>query len=146
MSSHLIRLSQFPGVYLALLAVEDWRTANEYYNYAVEWQTGWGCSLSGFISVFASELSIVSMLMIAVEIYYNAKYAFYGKRMSSRTAYLLMGLGYFYSFVMAALPLFGINTYTRSSICLPLSIDDIFDQVRRLADDELAASDIFRPT
>lgn len=60
---------------MAILAVADWRTANEYYNYAVEWQTGLGCSIAGFISVFASVLSVFSMLMIAVEIYYNAKFA-----------------------------------------------------------------------
>lgn len=59
---------------MAILAIADLKTLNEYYNYAVEWQTGWGCSAAGFISVFASQLSIYSMLLIAVEIYYNAKY------------------------------------------------------------------------
>ncbi|CAD5231092.1 unnamed protein product [Bursaphelenchus xylophilus] len=117
------------GVYLAFLAFADFKTANQYYNHAVEWQTGWGCNVVGFISVFASELSIVSMLMIAFEIYYNARYAFYGKWMSSTTAYITIFLGYLYAFVMAALPLFGISSYEVSSICLPLSIDNVIDQI-----------------
>ncbi|CAD5226111.1 unnamed protein product [Bursaphelenchus okinawaensis] len=117
------------GVYLAFLAFADLKTASEYYNYAVEWQTGWGCSVVGFITVFASELSIVSMLMIAFEIYYNARYAFYGKWMSSKTAYVTILLGYAYAFLIAALPLFGISSYEVSSICLPLSIAKPADQL-----------------
>uniref|UniRef100_A0A915CNA5 G-protein coupled receptors family 1 profile domain-containing protein n=1 Tax=Ditylenchus dipsaci TaxID=166011 RepID=A0A915CNA5_9BILA len=117
------------GVYLAILAVADLKTSNEYYNYAVNWQTGWGCSAAGFISVFASELSVFSMLMIAGEIYYNAKYAFFGKRMTTKAACLFMSLGYFYAFSMASLPLMGVSSYQRSSICLPLSINSITDRV-----------------
>lgn len=30
------------GVYLAFLAIADCKTAEEYYNFAVEWQTGLG--------------------------------------------------------------------------------------------------------
>lgn len=89
------------GVYLAFLAIADCKTANEYYNFAVQWQTGWGCSIAGFINVFASELSIVSMLMIAFEIYYNARFAFYGKRMSALVAYGTIFAGYVYAFVAA---------------------------------------------
>lgn len=128
---------------MAFLAVADLKTANEYYNYAVEWQTGWGCSVAGFINVFASELSIASMLMIAFEIYYNAKSAFYGRRMSSFAAYGTIAAGYVYAFIAAgkhwiclkkafsisALPLFGVSSYKGSSICLPLSISTLTDQI-----------------
>lgn len=89
------------GVYLACLAVADWKTANEYYNYAMEWQTSWGCKVVGFINVFAATLSIASMLMIAFEIYYNARFAFYGRRMSPSVAYGAICVGYAYAFVMA---------------------------------------------
>lgn len=117
------------GIYLGILAIQDARTSNEYYNFAVEWQTGWGCSLAGFISVLASELSVTSMLMIAFEIYYNARYAFYGKRISSKNAYSLMGIGYVYALTMATLPLLGVSSYQRTSICLPLSIKSTTDRM-----------------
>ncbi|KAI6185461.1 Follicle-stimulating hormone receptor [Aphelenchoides besseyi] len=117
------------GVYLAFLAFADWKTRNEYYNYAVEWQTGWGCKMAGFINVFASELSIVSMLMIAFEIYYNARFAFYGRRFNSWAAYGAVSFGYAYALLMAALPLFGVSSYEVSSICLPLSISSVTDRI-----------------
>lgn len=60
-----------------------------------------GCSIAGFINVFASELSIVSMFMISIEIYYNAKFAFYGKRMSALVAYGTITAGYIYAIVAA---------------------------------------------
>lgn len=56
------------GVYMAMLAVQDARTAGVYYNHAVDWQTGWGCSAAGFLAVFASELSIFTMVVISFEV------------------------------------------------------------------------------
>uniref|UniRef100_A0A914Y1P1 G-protein coupled receptors family 1 profile domain-containing protein n=1 Tax=Panagrolaimus superbus TaxID=310955 RepID=A0A914Y1P1_9BILA len=117
------------GIYLGILAMKDAFTANEYYNYAVEWQTGWGCAVAGFLSVFASELSIVSLLWIAFEIYYNARFAFYGKRLTSRNAVPLMGIAYLYALIMASLPFFGVSSYQRTSICLPLSIQSNVDRI-----------------
>uniref|UniRef100_A0A913HVI7 G_PROTEIN_RECEP_F1_2 domain-containing protein n=1 Tax=Strongyloides stercoralis TaxID=6248 RepID=A0A913HVI7_STRER len=116
------------GIYLIILAIMDYLTANEYYNHAVEWQTGWGCMVAGFLSVFASELSIISMFMIAFEIYYNTKYAFYGKLMRAKLAYPMIFFGYSFAITMASLPLFGISSYQRTSICLPLSIQNHWDQ------------------
>lgn len=57
-------------------------------------------------------------------------YAFYGRRMSSKCAFILIFIGYTYAFVMASLPLFGISSYQNSSVCLPLSINNNIDQVK----------------
>lgn len=56
------------GVYLAMLAIQDVKTAGVYYNFAVDWQTGAGCKSAGFLSVFASELSIITMVLISFEV------------------------------------------------------------------------------
>uniref|UniRef100_F1L5M5 Thyrotropin receptor n=1 Tax=Ascaris suum TaxID=6253 RepID=F1L5M5_ASCSU len=116
------------GVYLGMLAVEDVRTSDEYYNYAVNWQTGVGCQIAGFLSVFASEISILSMFFIAFEMWYNTRNAFYGRRLHERTAYALMGSAYIFAFTMALLPIIGVSTYTSTSVCLPLSIESLFDR------------------
>ncbi len=58
---------------MAILSIADIRTSNEYYNHAVEWQTGAGCKFAGFLSIFASELSIITMFLISFEIWYNTK-------------------------------------------------------------------------
>ncbi|KHN80169.1 Follicle-stimulating hormone receptor [Toxocara canis] len=116
------------GVHLCMLAIQDVRTSDEYYNYAVNWQTGVGCQIAGFLSVFASELSILSMFFIAFEMLYNTKNAFYGRRLHERTAYILMGCAYIFALTMALLPLVGVSTYTSTSVCLPLSIENVFDR------------------
>uniref|UniRef100_A0A0N5AX70 G_PROTEIN_RECEP_F1_2 domain-containing protein n=1 Tax=Syphacia muris TaxID=451379 RepID=A0A0N5AX70_9BILA len=117
------------GVYLGLLAIEDVRTSNEYYNYAVEWQTGIGCQIAGFISVFASELSILSMFLIAFEMWYNVRYAFYGRRFKEYVAYIAMIFAYSFSLLVASLPLFGVSSYGGTSVCLPLTINTVTDKV-----------------
>lgn len=58
---------------MGVLAIADLKTANEYYNYAVAWQTGTGCQIAGFISVFSSEISIMSMFLIAFDMWYNIR-------------------------------------------------------------------------
>ncbi|CAI4227082.1 unnamed protein product [Auanema sp. JU1783] len=117
------------GVYLGILAIQDVRTSNEYYRHAVEWQTGWGCRTAGFLAVFASKLSIISMFLIAFEIVYNTRMGFYGRRLSLKVTLCLLGIGWIYSIVMAAVPLLGISSYSTTSICLPLKVDNIVDKV-----------------
>ncbi|CAJ0569145.1 unnamed protein product, partial [Mesorhabditis spiculigera] len=116
------------GVYLALLAIEDNQTADEYYRYAVGWQTGWGCATAGFFAVFASQLSITSMFFIAFEMAYNTRKAIYGRRLGWASGILMLAIGYVLAAVMAALPLFGISSYSTSSICLPLRVDTLWDK------------------
>ncbi|KAK6108858.1 7 transmembrane receptor (rhodopsin family) protein [Brugia pahangi] len=117
------------GVYLGVLAIADYKTSNEYYNYAVAWQTGIGCNIAGFISVFSSEISIMSMFLIAFDMCYNIRNAFYGKRLRMRTAIMMMAVAYLIAFTMAVLPIIGVSTYTSTSVCLPLSIEDNFDRI-----------------
>ncbi|VDK52501.1 unnamed protein product [Anisakis simplex] len=117
------------GVHLGMLAIQDVRTSDEYYNYAVNWQTGVGCQIAGFLSVFASEISILSMFFIAFEMWYNTRNAIYGRRLRERTALLLMVCAYVFAFTMALLPTVGVSTYTSTSVCLPLSIENIFDRM-----------------
>lgn len=59
-----------------MLAIADYKTSNEYYNYAVAWQTGIGCNIAGFTSVFSSEISIMSMFLIAFDMCYNIRYKY----------------------------------------------------------------------
>jgi hypothetical protein len=64
------------AVYLSMLAIEDAVTLGEYANHAVDWQTGNGCKIAGFLAVFGSQLSIACMTLISAEIWYNTKLVF----------------------------------------------------------------------
>uniref|UniRef100_A0A8D1ZN90 Thyrotropin receptor n=1 Tax=Sus scrofa TaxID=9823 RepID=A0A8D1ZN90_PIG len=55
------------GMYLLLIASVDLYTQSEYYNHAIDWQTGPGCNTAGFFTVFASELSVYTLTVITLE-------------------------------------------------------------------------------
>jgi hypothetical protein len=40
-----------------------------------------------------------------------------------------MGFGWIYSIVMASLPLIGVSGYDKTSICLPMETESIFDRL-----------------
>lgn len=41
------------GIYLVVIATVDMLTHGQYYNHAIDWQTGPGCSIAGFFTVSA---------------------------------------------------------------------------------------------
>ncbi|RZF43214.1 hypothetical protein LSTR_LSTR009018 [Laodelphax striatellus] len=109
------------GVYLLFIAIMDARSIGDYFNYAIDWQNGIGCKLAGFLTVFASELSIFTLTVITCERWYTITYAIHlNKRLRLSSAAQIMVLGWIYSITMAALPLFGISSYSITSICLPM--------------------------
>ena len=55
------------GVYLLTLAIVDVKTLGEYFNFATWWQKDGGCDGIGFITVFASELSVYTLSVITLE-------------------------------------------------------------------------------
>lgn len=118
----------FTGVYLAVLAIADAKMSDEYYRHAVWWQTGWGCRAAGFLAVFASELGIISMFLIAFEMSYNTRQSFRGRRLSPKVGVLLMIGGWLFAIIMAILPWFGVSSYSESSVCLPLKATTMFDK------------------
>ncbi|GMR58574.1 hypothetical protein PMAYCL1PPCAC_28769, partial [Pristionchus mayeri] len=116
------------AVYLGLLALEDKDTQDEYFRFAVGWQTGVWCRTAGFLCVFSSSLSILSMFFIAFEIAYSTRQAIFGRHLSFRVCILCVVFSYVFSFVMASLPLVGVSDYTTTSTCLPLFVEDNIDR------------------
>lgn len=113
----------FMGVYLGLLAVMDASTLGEFREYAVQWQTSWGCQLAGFLGVFSSELSVYTLAVITLERNYAITHAMHlNKRLSLKHASYIMSVGWSFAFVMALLPLFGISDYRKFAVCLPFEV------------------------
>nr|XP_045615581.1 uncharacterized protein LOC123768835 [Procambarus clarkii] len=109
------------GLYLLIIAVMDLHTIGVYFNHAIDWQNGPGCKVAGFLTVFASELSIFTLTVITSERWYAITYAIHlNKRLKLSMAVKIMVVGWTYSITMAALPLLGISSYSKTSICLPM--------------------------
>ncbi|KAK8404119.1 hypothetical protein O3P69_000288 [Scylla paramamosain] len=113
------------GLYLLIIAAMDLHTIGDYFNYAIDWQNGPGCKVAGFLTVFASELSIFTLTVITSERWYAITYAIHlNKRLKLSMAVKIMVGGWTYSIAMATLPLVGVSSYSKTSICLPMETGD----------------------
>lgn len=89
---------------------------------------GFGCQVAGFITVFASELSIYSLTVITLERWYAITYAIHlNRRLKLGVAVKVMIGGWIYSVFMALLPVIGVSGYSRTSICLPMEHASVLD-------------------
>lgn len=112
------------GLYLLLIAAMDYRSRQEYYNYATDWQTGPGCSAAGFLTVFASELSVYTLTTITLERWHTITHAMeMDRRLKLRHVALMMAIGWMFALLVALLPILGISSYAKVSICLPMDIE-----------------------
>ncbi|KAF4522241.1 hypothetical protein B566_EDAN009085 [Ephemera danica] len=79
------------------------------------WNWGLGCQIAGFLTVFASELSIFTLTVITSERWYAITYALHlDKRLKLGMAARIMAFGWIYSLAMATLPLLGISGYSKT--------------------------------
>uniref|UniRef100_A0AAQ5XMI8 Thyrotropin receptor n=1 Tax=Amphiprion ocellaris TaxID=80972 RepID=A0AAQ5XMI8_AMPOC len=118
------------GLYLMLIAFMDFHSQQEYYNHATDWQTGPGCGIAGFLTVFASELSVYTLTVISLERWHTITNAMHvNKRLRMHHVTAMMGAGWGFSLLVSLLPLVGVSSYSKVSICLPMDIDTLGSQV-----------------
>ncbi|NWU90842.1 LGR6 protein, partial [Upupa epops] len=113
------------GIYCSMLALVDALTYGQFAKYGARWETGTGCRVTGFLSVFASETTIFLLTLAAVQCSISVscvrgygKSPSLGKVKAGTFCCLLL------SSVAAMLPFFSIGEYGASPLCLPYSIPD----------------------
>ncbi|XP_075391664.1 lutropin-choriogonadotropic hormone receptor [Tenrec ecaudatus] len=117
------------GLYLLLIASVDSRTKGQYYNHAIDWQTGRGCRAAGFFTVFASELSVYTLTVITLERWHTITSALQpDQKLRLRHAIPIMLGGWLLSALIALLPLVGVSSYMKVSICLPMDVESALSQ------------------
>lgn len=117
------------GLYLVLIGLADLRSRHEYYNHATEWQMGPGCSAAGFLSVFASELSVYTLTTVSLERRHTITNAMRAdRRLRLRHVAPIMAAGWAFSLAVALLPLVGVSSYSKVSVCLPMDIESAASQ------------------
>ncbi|XP_038607517.1 lutropin-choriogonadotropic hormone receptor [Tachyglossus aculeatus] len=120
---HLAFADLCTGLYLLLIAGADARTRGRYHDHAIAWQGGPGCRAAGFLTVFASELSVYTLTAITLERWHTIAHALRRERRPRlRHAAAAMAAGWLLAGVAAALPLLGVSGYTKVSICLPMDV------------------------
>lgn len=118
------------AIYLSFLAVVDVRTlGNSFFQSAIDWQLGPGCKTAGFIAVFASVLSMYTLVVLTLERVYTISHVFeQSEKKKRRVVIPLCVVGWVVSALLAALPLFGVNSYTRVAVCLPYLTESLLDE------------------
>nr|AMR94124.1 follicle stimulating hormone receptor [Scatophagus argus] len=118
------------GIYLVVIATVDMLTRGRYYNHAIDWQTGLGCSAAGFFTVFASELSVFTLTAITLERWHTITHALrLDRKLRLRHACIVMTAGWIFSSLSALLPTLGVSSYSKVSICLPMDVESLVSQV-----------------
>ncbi|XP_072300760.1 LOW QUALITY PROTEIN: thyrotropin receptor [Eucyclogobius newberryi] len=127
---HLAFADLCMGIYLLLIASVDLHTRAEYFNHAIDWQTGPGCGLAGFFTVFASELSVYTLTVITLERWYAITFAMrLDRKPRLHHAAVVMVAGWIFCLILALLPLVGVSSYQMVSICLPMDTKSTAAQV-----------------
>ncbi|XP_041671985.1 follicle-stimulating hormone receptor isoform X2 [Cheilinus undulatus] len=117
------------GIYLVVIATVDVLTRGRYYNHAIDWQTGLGCSAAGFFTVFASELSVFTLTSITLERWHTITHALrLDRKLRLRHACIVMTAGWIFSSLAALLPTVGVSSYGKVSICLPMDVESVVSQ------------------
>ncbi|XP_050295415.1 lutropin-choriogonadotropic hormone receptor-like isoform X2 [Anthonomus grandis grandis] len=118
------------GVHLLLLAGIDAHSIGAYFNFAIDWQEGYGCNVAGFLTTFGNVLSVFTLAVITLERWCTITWAAHlHKRLKMRTSVKIMIIGWIAAIIMASLPLHGISSYARTSICLPLEYKNHWDAI-----------------
>uniref|UniRef100_A0A668AXW5 Thyrotropin receptor n=1 Tax=Myripristis murdjan TaxID=586833 RepID=A0A668AXW5_9TELE len=127
---HLAFADLFMGIYLVVIATVDMLTRGCYYNHAIDWQTGLGCSIAGFFTVFASELSVFTLTAITLERWHTITHALrLDRKLRLRHACIVMAAGWAFCCLAALLPTVGVSSYSKVSICLPMDVETPLSQV-----------------
>lgn len=69
--------------------------------------------MAGFLTVFASHLSVFTLTIITIERWFAITNAInLNKRIKLKAASFIMACGWIYSIFMSALPLYGVSNYS----------------------------------
>ncbi|MEQ2176189.1 hypothetical protein GOODEAATRI_025526 [Goodea atripinnis] len=127
---HLAFADLCMGIYLVVIATVDMLTHGRYYNHAIDWQMSFGCKAAGFVTVFASELSVFTLTAITVERWHTITNAMrLDRKLRLRHACIIMTTGWSFSLLAALLPTVGVSSYSKVSICLPMDVESAVSQV-----------------
>lgn len=113
------------GLCTGTLALVDARTFGEFALHGAQWEMGAGCQATGFLSVLASEGSILFLTLAAVQCSVSVSCArAYGKSPSLGSVRAAAIACLALSLAVAALPLIGVGEYGATPLCMPSPLPD----------------------
>ncbi|KAE8615609.1 hypothetical protein XENTR_v10008566 [Xenopus tropicalis] len=113
------------GLSSGVLATVDALTFGNFAQYGAWWESGVGCQITGFLSVFAAETSIFLLTVAALERGFSIKCT---TKFETKSSFINVKLSIVFCFllsiVIAVSPLLSGSTYGTSPLCFPLLFGD----------------------
>ena len=116
------------GVYMMIIAGADLYYRGDYALNADSWRDSTLCRLAGFLSAFASEVSVFIIMLISIDRVICIVFSHHScMKMSSKTCIISLAIIWALALILALIPAFTVfgQFYGRSSVCLglPLTTD-----------------------
>ncbi|XP_053572759.1 leucine-rich repeat-containing G-protein coupled receptor 5 [Bombina bombina] len=113
------------GLSSGVLATVDALTFGSFAQYGAWWESGAGCQITGFLSVFAAETSIFLLTVAALERGFSVKCT---TKFETKSSFISVKLSIVFcivlSLVIAVSPLLTGSAYGTSPLCFPLLFGD----------------------
>lgn len=109
------------GLCVCVLALIDALTFGQFASYGARWESGAGCRVTGFISVAASESSILFLVLAAVQCSVSVSF---GKSPSHGSVRCAATVCVTLSLISASLPLLGVGKFGTTPLCIPSPLPD----------------------
>ena len=107
------------SIYLLTIALVDAITLGHFSEDDVEWRTGPGCGFAGFCAITSTMVSVYTLVVITAERLYTITCVMRRKPIKKPIALVIMVFGWAFGICMGILPLFNVNSYELTAICLP---------------------------
>lgn len=115
-------------IYLLAIAIEDITTLDNFSLYAIEWMTGGGCQVVGFMAILSTVVSVYILLVITLERGFTIMNAMHRRKVTKKIASVIVIIGWLLGLVLALLPVGGtVSDYGVVAICLPFKVDSALD-------------------
>ncbi|XP_032545141.1 leucine-rich repeat-containing G-protein coupled receptor 5 isoform X4 [Chiroxiphia lanceolata] len=109
------------GMASGVLASVDASTFGSFAQYGAQWESGIGCQITGLLSIFASEASILLLTLAALERAFSLKHAAkFETKSSIAGAKIAIFFCFILALIIAVIPLLTGSEYGISPLCLPL--------------------------
>uniref|UniRef100_A0A8C5M1Z6 Leucine rich repeat containing G protein-coupled receptor 5 n=1 Tax=Leptobrachium leishanense TaxID=445787 RepID=A0A8C5M1Z6_9ANUR len=113
------------GISSGVLATIDSLTFGSFAQYGAWWESGVGCQITGFLSVFAAETSIFLLTVAALERGFSVKCS---TKFETKSSFISLKLSIAFCFILSLIiaisPLLSGSAYGTSPLCFPLLFGD----------------------
>ena len=132
--SNLATADLLMGVYLIIIAIHDAKWLGDYFRHDIQWRSGTGCQITGFLSMLSSEVSVLILTMLTFDRLVSMVFVFKYKPLSMKKIHAICAAIWLFGIIIAILPITSLryfqdvktneSFYGHSAVCLPIQLSE----------------------